>query len=124
MPSPCAGVAGSWKSAASRPAGGRPPPVRWEVRPNPPIPETDMENEDIPLSPRAGWEAGVIPADGVAIVRVRHAVGTMERGDSDFHVNPTYALTTEQARELGQKLLELAGRLETPSPPDPSIPRN
>lgn len=80
--------------------------------------------EEIPLAPCAGWETGIVAAYGIGIMRIRYVVSPMERGDSDFHMSPTYALTSDQLRELGQKMLSLAEALEQPTAPDPSVPRN
>ncbi|WP_395706825.1 bssS family protein [Casimicrobium huifangae] len=79
--------------------------------------------EEVPLSPVAGWQTGVISSYGIGILTLHYLVSPMETL-AQAHSSPTFALTPPQLRELGQKMIELAGMLESPQTPDPSIPRN
>lgn len=83
-----------------------------------------MENqEDVPLSPVAGWQTGIVSSYGVGILTLKYLVSPME-SLAQAHSSPTFALMPAQLLELGQKLIELAGRLENPASPDASVPRN
>lgn len=70
-----------------------------------------MEDE-IPVRPVAGWTAGPVPSLGIGVLMFRYLASPMESPEQ-AHASPNFAMTAAQLRELAQRMLDIAAKLES-----------
>lgn len=71
-----------------------------------------MDQKDgMTLAPVIGWSSSTVTAYGVGFFNFEYVVSPTETA-AQAHKSPNFALTPEQLRELGQRMLFLADILE------------
>ena len=82
-----------------------------------------MKEEEIALSPVAGWEIGAIPAYGALMLRLDYLTHATQQPD-EAQKSPTFLIHTAQARELAQRILAACEKLESGPPPGTGLPKH
>lgn len=82
-----------------------------------------MKEEEIALTPVAGWEIGTVPAYGALMLRLDYLTHATQSPDQ-AHKSPTFVIQTAQARELAQRILVACEKLESGPPPGTGLPKH